>query len=317
MPAFSRTISTRGLSKLWALTDDASPNWWKDLLQLWIPNGKEAGEVGLRLAVRSNFLNFYRRGQSVAKVCFDKAGHAYSQTHVQYAFGDKEVGQAYASLKGRTITHPNTGAILPYEGEATLRQWISWTKNRQGDEKEFVDALLGANGNAVDVEMGLPAWGTRETPLRMDLVALEENGTALQIVFWEAKLMSDARIRAKNLQPEILKQMRGYESYLAEDAHREHVIAGYRRTCQLFIELHRMASKLRPMPPLHSFIERAADETQALNVAPRPRLVIADPKGGYLRESWVRHEKALHDNGIPFLLMDTNSTLKLSTTLPA
>jgi hypothetical protein len=44
-------------------------HWWKDLLTLWRPSGQPTKEdYGLRLAIRDGYMNFYRRGQSVARV---------------------------------------------------------------------------------------------------------------------------------------------------------------------------------------------------------------------------------------------------------
>src|ERR1700733_15377002 len=50
-----------------AATSD-EPHWFKDLLSLWRPSGHSRGAEGLRVAIRNGYLNFYRLGQSVARV---------------------------------------------------------------------------------------------------------------------------------------------------------------------------------------------------------------------------------------------------------
>jgi hypothetical protein len=55
--------------------------WLSDLLQLWHPSGDaigrdtdQEGKEHLRLAIHNGSLNFYRAGQSMAKVDFDHGG---------------------------------------------------------------------------------------------------------------------------------------------------------------------------------------------------------------------------------------------------
>ena len=61
-------------------------HWFKDLLSLWRPSGHSSGTTGLRLAIRNNYLNFYRLGQSVARVhCVSGELRAY--VHYKYVLG--------------------------------------------------------------------------------------------------------------------------------------------------------------------------------------------------------------------------------------
>ncbi len=55
-------------------------------------------EDHLRLAIRNGYLNFYRRGQSVAKVGFDRAGNLQAKIHNKYVCGAEGSGQSHITL---------------------------------------------------------------------------------------------------------------------------------------------------------------------------------------------------------------------------
>src|SRR3954454_8464117 len=89
---FGRWFNTAGMQRA---TRDAP--WWPELLRLWRPAGVpiDAGapaDLGVRLAVRKGYLNFYRYGQSVGKVAFDRSGHPYVELHAKYACDTTENG---------------------------------------------------------------------------------------------------------------------------------------------------------------------------------------------------------------------------------
>jgi hypothetical protein len=145
MGEFTRTLRPNALEALRRLAEGPDENWWKDLLGLWRPSGSVAGPRGLRLAIRKNYLNFYLRGQSVARVGFTPACEPYVETHVKYAFGCRETAQKYARLQGTGIRHPITGSILGYEGLSTLHLWIKRADVHKGIEKSCVDDLIASN----------------------------------------------------------------------------------------------------------------------------------------------------------------------------
>lgn len=65
----------------------AEPHWFKDLLSLWRPSGHPSGDHGLRLAIRNGYLNFYRLGQSFARVAY-VSGKLIAEVHYKYVLGD-------------------------------------------------------------------------------------------------------------------------------------------------------------------------------------------------------------------------------------
>ena len=298
---FARSIQPEALTSLRRLAENPDNNWWKDLLRLWRPSGLTAQSHGLRLAVRKNYLNFYRRGQSVARVRFSNAHQPYVQTHVKYAFGRKATGQGYAQMRnGTDIRHPRTGQTLSYEGFSTLHKWIEWADKYKGDEKTCVDELIAANPSIIDVEMGLPASGERRTAQRMDCVALESGGAGIRIVFWEAKMIDDARLRSESM-PEVIGQLNIYRDYLAVDEHARIVEHAYRTVCQRLNDLHGMANQLSDQTEMDPLVIAALKETSVLKVDPTPRLVIfgSEQKKG----NWEYHQKRLELERIPCLVL--------------
>jgi hypothetical protein len=289
MGIFKRGLSSRGLvalRELAALKD----NWWKDLLSLWRPSGAAAGSDGLRLALRDNDMNFYRKGQSVAKVDFDRDGVPHIEVHVKYAFGP-QAGDGYARLNEREIHHPNGKDARRYEGIETLRQWIREAEGHAGDEKLFVDDVVADTGAVIDLEMGLPAFDERRRAPRIDLVALEDDQGHFRIVFWEAKLIEDPRLCAEG-EPEVCEQIRNYREYLGDVNRRDRVVRAYASTCSQLVELSGMAKQINPnIQDLDTAVVAVAGDSSKLGVDASPRLLIFD--NGKASGTWDAHLKRL------------------------
>lgn len=286
----ARSLSSSTLAVLRRLACAPGDHWWKDLLFLWRPSGAAAGSDGLRLALRENDMNFYRFGQSVAKVGFDQRGAPQIKVHVKYAFGP-QAGNGYARLAERTIVHPNGTDLRPYEGIKTLREWIREADTYAGDEKRFVDGVVADNDAVIDVEMGLPAFGKRRAASRIDLVALELFLGFFRIVFWEAKLINDSRLVAVG-EPEVCEQIRNYREYLDDAARKDGVLRAYANTCLQLVELYKMAKQVNPnIHDLGASVCAVAANTSKLNVDSLPRLLIFD--NGKASGTWATHLERL------------------------
>src|SRR5580704_8115681 len=192
--------------------------WLCDLLRHWHPSGDaidrhmdQADEERLRLAVRNGYLNFYRAGQSVAKVCFVRQGKLQAKIHNKYVYGKGGSGGSYVTLTSVGFPELGTGRLARYHGPACLRGWISNANEHVGEEKRFVDLVVSRNPDVIDLEMSLPAYfeapEERRAP-RMDLVGIEPIGDRWRVVFWEAKLVGDGRARCRGKdQPKVIEQL--------------------------------------------------------------------------------------------------------------
>lgn len=294
-----------GIEVLSGLSANGAPHWWNDLLTLWAPAGTPAGATGLRLAVRNGYLNFYRTGQSVARVEV-VSGVPRLTVHAKYVLGPQVTTQTYLTLQGSRWA--TAGAEPPpYQGIERLKSWIGRidgsdeAKRYAGDEKCVVDAMVGdpANADVIDLEMGLPAWpreGDSKGAPRMDLVVLSPSADRPRVDFWEVKLASDGRVRSRTpviaaQSPKVLKQLDDYRQFLADPGRMACVAAGYRTAAGLMLRFQAMASDLGLTKPLGDQTRRAAE--QGVTVSPRAGLVVVTAANPRAQKSWPKHEERL------------------------
>lgn len=333
-PTTSFTRRLPQIDRLRAMANPAAPsNWWQDLLRAYAPAGsKTTSDRFLRLAVRNNYLNFYRKGQSVALVRFGRGASPQLQTHIKYAFPGA-TGQGLALLVDRTTEWNAKEKIqsAQYEGTATLRAWSLNAEEYAGSEKEGIEAIIDRNDSIIDLEMGIPAWpeqnedsrrtgNSRKFAPRMDIVALELCEGRPTVVFWEAKCLRDSRLRSASGSPEVLAQLKLYESFLKREAYRRSVALAYQENCKLLLELHLMASQLADteLPMLSDLVLQVANSPTPPDVDMLPRLVIfpgrnkktcrleTEPRG------WVSHYETLLANVSVMLSNDPSEILLAS-----
>lgn len=265
-----------------------NPEWWQDLLQRLKPAGGDLGKYGLRLAVRENYLNFYHRGQAIAKVGFNQQKELYSQLHIKYVFPDAET-QKYVRLTGNQpniISLENENECVTYQGSNTLEDWIDRATEYDGDEKNFVEAVTAKNDNIIDMEMGLPGSG-----YRIDLVSLERRDGLAHIVFWEAKLTTDSRCRTNSENPEVLEQLERYREFLSDTHRQKQLIEAYVTACEVIVEVAKLAGLAEvSVAPI---IRDVAKGDLSLAIDREPRLLIYYNESEDKNKSWSRHEEKL------------------------
>lgn len=281
-----KTASSRGPTKtVFGRSFDISvavrsrDKWWTDLLRLWRPAGVEAGEHGLRLAVRDGYLNFYRKGQSVGRIEVTPAGELTSYIHAKYVWPEQRaaLGSEYLRLQGDTLFRRQE-PVARYEGAATLLAWIKTAESWSGKEKCAIDDVLDVTDNIIDLEMGQPG-----TALRMDMVAVERDGDGLWVAFWEAKRARDSRVRCRAeldeisdiTAPHVLGQLRAYRDFIETEGNQQLVAAAYRNAAKVMVELRRCADAAGAIHPLATEIIAAANSNDLL-VRPNARLLIFD-----------------------------------------
>ena len=308
---FARGLTPDAKARLDDMAANSSGNWWKDLLALWGPSGTGKAERPLRLAVRDNYLNFYLRGQSVARVAFDGQCRPYVDVHVKYAF-EGATEQAYARLTETGIVHPKASHSASYAGASTLFEWMARAAQWETAEKAEVERVVADNAGVIDLEMGLPAHGDQKTALRMDLIVLEPSGNGSNVVFWEAKRVTDGRLKAKDGDAEVMSQINAYRAYLAQADHRRAVIEAYAQTCALLVDFAEAASedsKARGSKPLslHPELRRVAADHNRLDLDTTPRLVIFGTEEQLAAPAWQAHRDKLVKSKVPVLTIRTDA----------
>jgi len=279
------TTFTRCLKNLEVLEGlKTKPQWWIDLLSLWRPSGVDADTHGLRLAIRNNYMNFYRLGQSVARIEIGSDGIPTARTHIKYVKGesDRACSRDYLRLSDDGF-YCGDVRWKRYSDVKTWHQIIVAAEGKSGDEKKFVDELVKANSNIIDLEMALPAWKEQPFAPRMDIVAIEQAHGTQNVVFWEVKLVTDSRIRCAdevipNLKPEVLKQLNDYRKFLAVADHSKAVSDAYKNTADILVRLRKMANSYGPEFKLDEDIHTVASSSFGLQVNDEPRLVVANRK---------------------------------------
>jgi hypothetical protein len=293
-------------------------HWFRELLSLWRPSGHPSEEFGLRLAIRNGYLNFYRLGQSVARVdCVN--GKLVADVHYKYILGETPgySGPLYLRLTTEGVFSQDR-LVANYKDFSTLHKWIKEAGEYAGPEKKLVDEFVQKNDHIIDLEMALPARTLPKVAVRMDLVAIENR----TVVFWEVKTVDDSRIRCRaefenDKSPEVLKQLSNYRVYLEKQSHVEHVRSAYLNTAKLLVELRALADKIGPQLALGASIMDAS-QVNTLDVAPLANLVVVDlqtapkgPKGPAWRSWKASHEEKLKGNNIPMLVLERPALLVL------
>ncbi|MGH8094069.1 MAG: hypothetical protein ACREIF_11450 [Chthoniobacterales bacterium] len=311
--------------------------WFKHMLLYWQPAGgalrrempqatelltegppHEEDPERLRLAIRNDYLNLYRSGQSVAKIGFGRSGELQARIHDKYIHGDKGVGQTYVTLTSAGLHDQETGRLREYGGVADLHGWVANANKHVGKEKRFVDLVVARNPDTIDLEMALPPFsppGQKRTAPRMDLVALEPDGDRWRIVFWEAKLVDDSRARCQgDGQPEVVNQLERYTLWLDHEKHRELVASAYQNACRLLVEFHKIAKRINPRIENlgESIIAVGTPDALPLCIDDKPRLLIDDRAADVaFRENG--HLKKLRDIGIHVQMVSGFGDMALET----
>lgn len=265
------------------------PAWWRELLSLWRPAGTPAGDLGLRLAIRNGYLNFYRKGQSVANVRQNRAGELQWILHRKY-LQNGEHDEFDASSNYRSAP-----------ADVQVPKCVKAAEYRAGSEKKAIDEILDRDANVIDLEMGLPAGGGQKSAFRIDMVSLEHVDAATsRLMFWEVKNFDDARIRTSGeLRTDrgILAQVDAYRKFLSDAERATQVLSAYLRCAKL---LQSLAKSIDAEERLGAEIRELAGG-KTLVLANQPGLLVALPTRELPKRStvaWNEHRQKLEDAGL-------------------
>lgn len=236
MPKFERNVDVAALI---GWDRDRPGNAVRALFDRWAFPGQPGNDgAGLRIGLRNGYLNFYAKGQSVARLSLVRGGPRLA-VHRAYVEGrrrgDKvaDAGAVYVTHDEAQLADPATAALIP--------GWIDTALSHAGAEKRFVDELTAVNPGVIDLEMGLPASdlgeGERVAP-RMDLVVAETSGkVSAALAFWEAKWANNGELRAREGAPPVVGQVRRYVAWMGQHGRLAEVRAAYRSTARVLLAL--------------------------------------------------------------------------------
>lgn len=308
MGTFDRRLPEKSWDALEALM--AKVSWWPDLLKQWAPSGSGGG---LRLAIRDGRLNFYLDGQSIAEIRFGLGGHKPTlRVHHKYVISHAD-GQKYWKCSGESGLDIS-GHQVRWGGPDMLQKWMSNSRCYGGEEKRCIEKVLATSPKVIDLEMGLPAFKEPKTALRMDIVALEPTTHKIRLVFWEAKMIGDKRLRSKT-KPEVLRQIRDYRSYLNNETRRQDIIRAYRESCSIMRKLHGMASRVTEIGSLDPVILAATEPDVCMEIEDLPRLLVFDDGKNRRKDRWQGHLRALCEE-VPVVVDAGTDALKPLELIP-
>lgn len=256
-------------------------DWVQKLFSYWTLPGKTRTDgKALRIGIRNGYLNLYAQGQSVARFSVSRG-----RPSVFLSAAYLEPVQERDRSPSKTIKAPTVKL-----NAANIDSWIETALTFSGDEKRFVDDLVAANPNVIDLEMAL---STPDSPKgrklsRMDMVVVQTESTDPTIAFWEAKCSNNPELRAREdieFGPDgmpisgahVAEQIFDYEFKMRYDQLRNRVGDQYRQTAKILCAL--CAAFEKDEPPT-SWAALAAWQGP-IHVIRRPGLVIGSyqPRG--------------------------------------
>lgn len=244
----------------------------------------------LFLGVRDDILNVYYRGNSLVLISF-KAGQLIGRTHYKYLLKPKSRTCYIRSVDGKLNWPKGLAGELLLQDLSDVEILKAASLPYAEDEKTGVHRISQSNRNIIDIEI---AFDEKEQVddqapgLRIDFAALQENGAGDELVFFEAKHVSNGELRAKGTtEPRVIRQLQTYEQFLTQ--HQQDLEASYRQICRNLADLK---GKGRPAPEI---VKRVA-EGAPLNISTTPRLVIFGFDEDQSRGAdWSRHREKLVD----------------------
>lgn len=275
MPAFARSFATSILAQ-WDIGKDG--NTVRALFDRWALPG-QTGEAPLRLGLRDGYLNFYIKGQSIAKLSCTRDGPKLS-VHNAYVSGRKRDGSkdtsspmdGYQNYDSATLADPQTALLV--------NGWIETAETYASAEKRFVDDLIAANPGVIDFEMGLPASdlpGSNRVAPRMDLVLVQMTVSGSPaIVFWEAKCANNPEVRASGEAPaKVVEQLAKYTRWMDDDRIGQ-VQHAYCMAAAIMLDLYVLFRSVENSAQRCLEVWQALANTRASDVITQPGLVIGN-----------------------------------------
>ena len=303
MPTFTRSFDTESFTA-WFKKNPYSA--FHELFRRWAPPGTaSAGETCLRLAVRAGYLNFYVKGQSVAKLSCGPKGPRVS-VHGAYVEGRRKNADATEAKSAQDYVDYDADALTKAETASLVSGWVATAETYASAEKRFVDDLVSANPGTIDLEMGLPANdlpGSERVAPRMDLVILETGGTEASIGFWEAKCANNSELRSKGeVDPKVRGQIDRYVKWMNRDGRLSEVQKAYRAAASVLSHLHGLTAPKGNADAECLVYWEALQATDAPQVIVQPGLVIGNywPEGsneGIASERMRQCASTFEDNG--------------------
>jgi hypothetical protein len=292
MPVFARSFNLKYLAAWDAIH---TGNAVRALFKLWaLPGENTTAAAPLRLGVRDGYVNFYVKGQSIAKLSSGLEGPKLA-VHEAYVEGRARGGERSSLPPAKSYVRFSASALADPATAALIEGWIKTADSYASAEKRFVDDLIAANPGVIDLEMGLPAndaAGSERVAPRMDLVIVEMDGNQPpSIAFWEAKCANNGELRSSEewhelegggfTGPKVINQIEKYVSWMDGENRVAEVRDAYRATATILQDFDRLFRGENAVAPDCVRIWQALAASSKPSVIVEPGIVIGNywPEG--------------------------------------
>ena len=198
---FSRGLNGQFLDALNQEYDDPS-GWWRRIVD----------DEDLYIGIRENYINVYFDGGSILELRHRKGKGFYGKTHFKYLLNLTREHKSKDYVKFKNGTFDDVSISDPYtEIARDLAKIKKAAKGYQGEEKIGVHQISIQAKNVIDVEVQIPGFNSR-----LDFAALQEIDGKNEVAFFEAKTYTNGDLRSKTEHPEVLEQIKRYDSVLSE-----------------------------------------------------------------------------------------------------
>ena len=256
---FTRELPLKLISQLNELEADPK-SWWNSLLR----------KKNTFFAVRPGYLSVYTCGGLLLRIELGNKGRLSCKVHEEYLFLSST--RPYVNLNKDSEHIFNF--ITSLQGLVQDKNYQS-VQNRikkyQGEERQGVGLIASKIHSVLDIEV------TAEQPTgravsssvqesgrgSIDLLAVDSKGI---LWFFEAKLLRNPELRAKNSKPAVIKQIDRYEEWLDKNERKivdayNNVLSSYSKLKGSFFQKRRETTKVikgirkRPVLLVYGFTE--------------------------------------------------------------
>ena len=288
---FSRGLRPQFVEQLNELYDRPE-SWWRTMMDT----------EDLLLAVRENYVNIYYRGCSLLKL-EDRTGASepVGTTHYKYLlrpeYSDRvrDVDHIFENKKEITIIDgkvnlPDAAGEFAhiFSRDLTNIDAIKKAAILYADrEKACVHNFAINNPNIIDLEIAF-----RGETGQMDFASFQNTGHNTEIVFFEAKMISNPDLRADGCKdPKVIGQIQSYANLLRKT--QKEIVESYSRVCSNFVKLRGgiRCPEVHEIPMSTQFMSVANRTGLIVNCA--PRLVVFVPEDHQPDKNWKLHRDKL------------------------
>lgn len=279
MGLFKRGLSTAFVERL---NEEYKPgSWWQRI----------ADDPQLFIAIRDEYLNVYWKGNSLLRLRMEE-GALIGEAHYKYLLRP-DCANPYIPIAGGRPTMGNHADFF-FNDISEVTALKRAADVYAGEEKTGVHKIVMSNPNIIDVEIAFSTTNEKSgarVAQRIDFAALKRDGSAWELVLYEAKAFSNPELRASGEGVPVLNQIEGYRQFLRTA--KAEITDSYRTVCGNLLALDGVNNRFGS---LQNGLKEIAEGRCKFSVSDDVRLVVFGYDGDQSCGSvWTAHRQKLFD----------------------